>query len=666
MAAPVRVRPAPGIRVPPPSRIAERVVRGALFGVLAGGLVFVGRLSGVLDGFAGLAVAVLLVLLVPMSRELSRRVLLGGALVLGWTQVGWWWALPVGSLGRVTLALTVLAAALGAWVGAGARPAGRARLLLPRVRLVDLLVPGSAGFGAVVLLPWLQGRSAMPTLGLLMTGWDHSAHFSMVHMIRTYGVTVDALPPPPGGTWQFATYPQGYHTVVASIMELLAGPRVGSIEAELVGYTQAIALLLIVLVAVLVSGFCALPALRSRPAIVAPVAAFAAAVIYLGPGAPAIQGGFGNFVFACVLVVVLALIAVPLARICTPLHLAAMGGAVIGVASGWVLLLALAGPAVLVVLLPLRRSRWRASWPRTVGSVLVVAAVLGGLLRIAAVVLRVQAADPLLLTGGIVRPGIGWVAVSVLATLGACVLMIRRGSGSAARIAALGLVPLVGAATAVVLALMQVRASGTITYYGVKFMTGLVVVLLPLLMVPVAVAVAERLRGRSASGFVAGGRRFVGAACLALAATQIFGLAAPDRTAIGLPSEAPGASNRAAQLRVLDQPQAPADLVERVVHRPAGTPAEHVFFLDVPSDRHVDPLVTTQWYFALTDSWTYEDNTLAGRYQLTDPTPETLTNAVRGILAARPDTFVALRSEEVGPLRLRLDDPALGARVIGI
>ena len=67
--------------------------------------------------------------------------------------------------------------------------------------------------------PWLAEKTPTQTLGMLMGGWDNVAHFSMVHMIRRFGAVVSALPPPtPGATWQFASYPQGFH----------ASPRVWS------------------------------------------------------------------------------------------------------------------------------------------------------------------------------------------------------------------------------------------------------------------------------------------------------------------------------------------------------------------------------------------------------------------------------------------------------
>ncbi len=61
-----------------------QVMRAALAGLAVAGLVVVGRLTGALEGVAGLALAALVVALAPVSRQLSRRLLIGGGLVLGW------------------------------------------------------------------------------------------------------------------------------------------------------------------------------------------------------------------------------------------------------------------------------------------------------------------------------------------------------------------------------------------------------------------------------------------------------------------------------------------------------------------------------------------------------------------------------------------------------
>ena len=139
-----------------------------------------------------------------------------------------------------------------------------------------------------------------------------------------------------------------------------------------------------------------------------PVAAFVSAVFFLGPGSLAIGGGIANFAVACGLAVAVVLLAVPAARVVSPLTLAAIGGAVVGVAATWVLLLALAGPALLVLLLPLRRTSV-GGVPRATSRCrrAIVVAVVVGLAHTAVVLSRVQAANPLTIDGGRVHIDVG-------------------------------------------------------------------------------------------------------------------------------------------------------------------------------------------------------------------------------------------------------------------
>lgn len=673
MAAPAQlrtpVRRLPPRVPPPPLPRFPRLLLAVVLGVVAAVAVLAARSTGVLEGGVALLVAVLLVLLVPTSRDLCRRILLAGCLLLGWVPLLWWVPLPVGAAGRVTIGLALLAGALGAWVGWAERPLRRAARLLPRPRAVDLLVPVTVGAGLVELQNWLQVKTARQTLGMLMSGWDNSAHFSMVHMIRRNGVTTDVLAAPPGGgTWQFDSYPQGFHAVIATLIEVLVGPAQGDLGAELLAYSQAVALLVIALTTMLVAGFCALPALRRRPAVAVPVAAFAAAVLYVGPGATSIQGGIGNFTMACALVVAAALIAVPQPRVFAPLPLAALGGAVVGIASSWVLLLVLAAPVVAALLVPLGRRRWSASWLRVVLSVLLVLAVLGCLWRTLVVISRVRAASPLTLTGGVPPVNLGLAAAAAIGVAGTCLLVRRGATGSARptwmRVTALVLVPVVAVGVSVGLVLVQIDANGKATYYGLKFMLGAEIVLLLLLAIPLAHLLGRRPAGpRSVLGSVRG---FAGSVLVALAATQVFGFTAIDLAGVGLGPEAPGSVDLAQQVTVLRRPPSTADLADRVMRAEAagGLPA-HSFFVDARPDRPINSILAAQWYLSLTGSWTFEANVVAAGVRFAD-SPLGAAEQVRWVLATSPDTVALVPFESRYGVLKALNRPDLAYRVVGI
>ena len=647
-----------------------RTAVALVLAVLAAGAVVLGRTSGVLENGPALLVGGLLVLLVPTSRDLCRRILLAGCLLLGWFPLLWWWPLPVGELGRVTIGLALLAAGITGWVASGTRPLERARRLIPRLRAVDLLVPVSIGVGLVELQTWLQVKTTRQTLGMLLGGWDNSAHFAMVTMIRRFGVTEDVLPPPAGGgSWQFDSYPQGYHAVIATLIEVMHGPVRGDLGSELLAYSQAVALLVIAVTTVLVAGFCALPALRSRPSVAVPVAAFVAAVFYFGPGATSIQGGIGNFTVACVLVVAIALVGVPMARFWAPLPLAAIGGALVGVSSSWALLLVLAAPTALAVVLPFGRRRWSAGPGRIGLTSVVVLAVAACLWRTVVVLSRVQAQSPLTLTGGAPPLDLGLAVGAAVGLVGAC-LMMRPGSAGPVgravrmRLTVLAVVPFVAAGVAVALVLLQIEANGKASYYGLKFMLGAEIVLLVLLAIPVAHIVGRR--PRRGQGHLATARGLLVPGFVALALTQLFGFTVIDLVPVGLAPEARGSANLAQQVRALRTPPTTADLADRVVRaQTAGGLPPHAFYVDARPDRPINSILAAQWYLALTDTWTLESNYVAGGIRFADPTTGA-ADQVRWILATAPDTVALVPFESRYGVLKALDRPDLADRVIGI
>ncbi len=102
-----------------------------------------------------LAVALLAVLAVPTSRQLSRRILLSVCLAFGWITLLWWAPLPVGEIGRAILLLAALVGALGGGWVAGGPWRSRLRRLVPRCAVVDAYPPVLVLCTGWVLYPWL-------------------------------------------------------------------------------------------------------------------------------------------------------------------------------------------------------------------------------------------------------------------------------------------------------------------------------------------------------------------------------------------------------------------------------------------------------------------------------------------------------------------------------
>ncbi|GJF02259.1 hypothetical protein PSD17_12230 [Pseudonocardia sp. D17] len=653
----------PGTAAPDGAAVRRRRwVRAVLVGLAAGGVVLGARATGLLIGGPGLLLTVVLVLLIPTSREFSRRVLLVGCVLVGWLPVLWWAPMPFAGLGRMTVALAATAALLAAWVAAAPQPARRLRALVPRFRVVDAYPVLVVGAGAVLLAPWLTVKTPVQSLGMLMLSWDNSAHFGMFHMIRTTGVTADVLPPPAtGGPWQFASYPQGFHTLVAALVEVFDGPQVASVGGELLSYTRGAALLVVAATAMLVAGLVALPSLRRRPLLALPLATLVAAVFLLGPASSAFYDGFGNYVLACALVVAIALVVVPAARVLSPLHLLALAGAVVGVAQGWALLGVLAAPAALTALLPLRRGRWRTRPVRLLACAVVLVAAGACLARTVVVLATVGVPNPLVLTGGLSQPNLG---LAIGAAAAAIVVPIgmrwwtRRPERP--RLVALVAVPVAGVLCSVVLVVMQVAATGSVSYYGYKFMTAVEIVALCLLAV-LGAHLGRRVTRR---------RWLVAPAALlslvvAAAATQAFGWTfaqIPPGPTAGLETAAPaGLVSREMEYRLIDSPPTTADLAERVGGGAPDLPGI-VVYLDVTDGYPVDPMMAAQWYFALTGTWTAEGNALASEITLHGRAMQDWATVATRILRARTDVWIAVRPQEAPALRALLPT-RLAARV---
>ena len=140
-----------------------------MFATIAADAVLLGRLTGLLDGAAGVVVAAVLVLLVPTSRELPRRILLAGCLLLG---------VEPGPL--------VVAAAGGRtgpgdagdgrcsrarWPPGSGRPTnpvpGALTAAAPACARLDLALGLPLGMGIARTGPWLADKTPTHTLGML-------------------------------------------------------------------------------------------------------------------------------------------------------------------------------------------------------------------------------------------------------------------------------------------------------------------------------------------------------------------------------------------------------------------------------------------------------------------------------------------------------------------
>ncbi|KQR16679.1 hypothetical protein [Cellulomonas sp. Leaf334] len=636
--------------------------RGILVGLLVAGVVVALRAVGVLEHAAAAVVLVALTLAVPTSRDLARRVLLAGCLALGWVPVLWWLPGPVGTLGRATVILAALAGTL-AGVAAGAiDPVARLRSYVPRWRAVDVLPVGSAAVTVWVLAPWFRVPSAESALAMLATGWDHSAHAGITQSLRQHGVVIGQLGAAPGGEhWAYAHYPQGFHAVAATLLELVSPVRV-SAAADLVDYTRVMATVAVVCVTVVVAGVCALPGLRRRPWAAAVVAIVTWSALVLGPGGGMLSEGFPNFLVAALMLAALPLVLVPAARIILPVHAAAAGGAVVAVAHNWTLLLCLAAPLALAVLLPWGRARRRggraASWCTATLALATLAATAYGV----AVIGGQQVGAILVVDGGISPASLRLTALLTGASVVVAVVLLvlrRRGARSTVslRSAASMLVVIVGLAAAAGIAALQISADGSLGYYFWKFTRALQLLSVVLLAVGAAALFSTVRAARSRPARA--GRAFAGAAVVAVA---LFGWGGvhPALPAVG-PDAAPGFAARGSLAEASAHPPLTARLLLDAADAALPSGWSHPVYLSFPAAGGVHPVAAAQWFYALTGAWTDEGNATAGLLGVDEQTPARAVEVARGVCSP-PTRWPSWSSAPTSSSPSGRGSPATGSR----
>jgi hypothetical protein len=351
---------------------------------------------GWLVGVVGVAALVA----IPVSRECSRRLAIVLLVVLGWAPLLWLLQWPTGNLTRFGGMTAVVVGGLVAWVALGPVRA-RVAALVPRFRRADGVALAGIGLVLAYLAPLLRIRSYPDAVGVVLGGWDHVGHYDMARMIVHGGRLIPFLPPGESGPWYYDSYPQGLHSSVAMLMELSQGIGGGSGIGEVAAYLQATTFVYAATLAMLVTGLCAMPVVRRRPLRAAwAVAALLVAWLVSPGGAILHQAGYDNFLLATAGVAVVPMLLTGRGRLALTGPMVAASGAVMAVAHNWVLLLPLAGAALLAAVWPVRRRRYPADrrGRLAVGGLVAVTGV--GAAAAVGQVLSARGADHLLAPGG--------------------------------------------------------------------------------------------------------------------------------------------------------------------------------------------------------------------------------------------------------------------------
>ncbi|MDQ0117591.1 hypothetical protein J2T22_000761 [Pseudarthrobacter defluvii] len=556
----------------------------------------------------------------PTARTFSGRLAVTLPILLGLVPLLWWVPSGFGPVGRGTV---VLAAAGGMLIYTVFRNgfATGVRGLFPAFTWLDAMPVAAAVFSAWVHANLLSVRAYDRALSLLTMNWDNASHFDIFHMQRLYGRVVPLLgAAPDGSNWSFTDYPQGFHGIVAIFAELRFAKASGSAADEVVNYANGSAAVSILVVVMVLATLASLPAFRRRQVMAFPALMLVAAGWIFGPGSSASLHGFPNFFLAVGLASAALVLATTMDRPLRPSSLVPFVGCAVGVTHNWALLDIFVLGAMVMVLQPWGRLRWRATSAGYVVAAVTVLVGLGGLALAVSQLAGVSTEAVLYGVGGVPIPDLGQLAVILLGTAAIAALVLakapRLASGTLRRLRW----SFAGLAAALVLAVVmasaQLAKGGTLTYYSHKlgialFLAGLVTLVLifaawletsPILDLSPRTAAGAHSKGRSFPR--TGGRGPTAGATVAsvlatIAATQAFGFTFP-LAAQGLPPSSPSAVALSKESAILTEvPRSVAMLMAATEGR-AGQQA--VYVTTRPSD--IDAILAKQWYDGLTATYT--------------------------------------------------------------
>ena len=566
-----------------------------------GGLVIALRTTGLLQGVPALMLAGVLFLLFPTAKVLSQRILFNGLIVTGLIPLSWWIPERFVGVDHGTLLLAALAGLLSWWILSAHSIRPRLHRLLPRARVIDALPFLAAVMSALSLYTMLTIRVAADALSIMMSRWDYNSHFSIYYMIRSNGGVIPTIPTAADGTaWGFGEYPQGFHSLLATVSQILR-PRIVSLDSELVSYINLQAACSVFTVLMVVAGMCALPAVRRRQAIMATGVAVASAAWIYGPGSIPVYEGFANFYLACGMATATVLALLTFQRRIPVIGVVTVGAGLVGIANNWLLLLSLVAVVLLAKLWVIWRGlksysrRWLILTASAAGLTLLGVAL--PVLQIAPLIRSSQAI--LEATGGIAFPDFG-LALMTLATalvLGICNrsavertewprLKQQRRDVS---LAAVGL--LVPIALCIWLAVTQSLQNGEISYYFYKYLVAVLLLAWPLSVAAAAPLIPVRQRREPA--YHRPGRT-AALGLLAMTATQVFGFTVPGLEAVGLPPTARPLVELASQATHIKSTPAYVHRLIESARDPGTLPTIYV-----PAAGTVDPVLAARWHWGM-------------------------------------------------------------------
>jgi hypothetical protein len=645
-----------------PKRVAR--LRQWVVGAGATAVFYVVLANGLLPAWLTVALGATLLGTVPTARSFARRIALNAAIVVGWSQVLWWVEWPF-QLNHGALIAALAAGFLTARVVEAADRRTAALSLLPRLRPVDALIPVSALVGTAALWNWVKASTPQRALEALVPGADNYAHFHMFSTLRAYGATTTALGSSPDGSgWGFDEYPQGFHSLTATLSELVRPGLVPGPDA-LVAYVHAVALVVVLALAMVTAATVSMPGVRNRPEIAVPAVVLTWTAFLWEPGQNLIADGFANFELAAAAGGTALLLAVNRGRNLRTIELAAVGGLLMFVAHAWAPLVVIAAPAALAVLYPwrtpLRAVRHRADLLAPV--IVVVACALGTIKAFITLFTHVpvsKVVNPP--PGGIhstsAMPTFVMILVAVFLCSRYAAWVVSAGRleevDVARRIRLLALSPLLGVLSAAILFTAQLKTVGTTSYYFWKYLVGfelILAVFVPALVATVLAGMVGRLPRKSWT--------VAGTVVVAALATQVYGHL-PRSDAALFAKRHPGTAAMAA-------PYSADRVAHGVLAAVNASTHEQAFgreYVPIGADRAAEAFYPDGWYHGILPSLTRDVERRVVTLRHRAATVEEAAPLVRRLLVEYPDVEVMVDPAYAPALRDRLGNEDLARRVI--
>lgn len=586
----------------------------------------------------------------PIGRNLSQRILFSIVALAGISPFMWWFSADLPYLDRGTVLLALAAAGLLGSVTYAAARRLSFRRFVPRFQAVDAL-PAVAGVASGwVVQNFLFAKSFESTLLLLTRSWDFAPHLNMFNMIRNHGSVIALLPSAPDGSaWSAASYPQGFHALLASLAEVVAGSKAGDIAQEAVLFFKLVGVAAVLGTLLIVAALTSLPVFRRHFLVTLPFVAVVATAWIVGPGAIPVFNAFPNFglgvalCVACIAVVQLRRVVHPVAAT-TALVLI-----LTAVAHGWILLLILCLPSVLVYGVYLVWHRREAGWHSLALHLAIAAVALAGVIGALWQLRKLSAGEVLTTPGGTATADTGVAVLCIVANAFVALAFYsrrkvghaddRRGTLTSLHILA---TPLFAAVLLVGLAVFQLMEASKVTYYFHKSFLAVELMAIVCTVVGAAELWSPVLARQSRR------KTFVAASLLtSLGATHFFGLPFTGLSEQGLEPTAQGA------VGVLEQSKALSDPAPRLISKLAGMAAlkNPRPFMYVGFDDAFDPQLAAQWSLTLQGRWTASTDLAVPMVKPLYRGPSHVPEAIDAVLTAAPDIDVVVDPELVPELR---------------